>query len=401
MSKNRQISAGPGKAGKSQGKAAEPRQKRLCVMLPRFARYGGVEQFGVRLAEALAGKGYHVDFICSRIETEAPPGVNVLCTGRPRGSQFLKQLWFCLQAEKLRSRGNYDCSISLGKTLRQDILRVGGGPLRTFWRLSSRAYPSLPERWWKGLRRRLSPANRLTLFLEKRQYSGGTRLIAVSHLVRDWIIENYPHFNARDIDLVYNRPDLSRFYAPSATDKHGGRVLFDMPEDVVAIGTASSNFRLKGVGPLIRALALLPPDHHLYIAGGRGHKAYDDLAQRLGVSQRVHFLGTVERMAEFYHALDIFVLPTFYDACSNAVLEALASGIGVLSSKSNGSAFFLKPQQIIDDPANPRELAEKISAQRKASRSVAQFKWPQGLAVGIEGVIDVIEDFLRKKPKKT
>ncbi len=380
-------------------KPAERGPKRICILLPRFSNYGGAEQFGVRLATSLAERGYAVDFICSRREIPAPAGVKVIVTGRPGGPLFLKNLWFCLQAEKLRKQGQYDCVVSLGKSLNQDILRVGGGPLRTFWKLSSASYPKGLSRMWKGLRRRLAPNNRLTLFLEKRQYSGNTRIIAVSHLVRDWIVEDHPNLAAKDIDLVYNKPDLERYHAPLPAERLGARVFFNMPEDAFVIGTASSNFRLKGVETLVRALPMLPENYRLYVAGGRNHGEYDELAKRLGVFDRVCFLGVVDRMAEFYHALDLFALPTFYDACSNAVLEALASGLPVLSSKTNGSAFFLKSQQVLENTDDPQEVAEKILRLGKKSPQ-GQFKWPANLQTGVDGAIAVIEDFLSKKERK-
>ena len=46
---------------------------RIALMLPRFSLYGGVEQYGVALAEGLAQRGHVVDFLCARREAQAPP----------------------------------------------------------------------------------------------------------------------------------------------------------------------------------------------------------------------------------------------------------------------------------------------------------------------------------------
>ena len=78
------------------------REARIAIMLPRFSRYGGVEQFGCRLAEALAARGHTVDFICARQEAEAPAGVNVIAVGRPPGLKVVKMLWFLIRAERIR-----------------------------------------------------------------------------------------------------------------------------------------------------------------------------------------------------------------------------------------------------------------------------------------------------------
>jgi UDP-glucose:(heptosyl)LPS alpha-1,3-glucosyltransferase len=71
-----------------------------------------------------------------------------------------------VRAEEKRRAGDYDLSISLGKNLGQDLIRMGGGPLGVFWEKSARAMPRGLARNAKGLRRRLSPANRIIQWVE-------------------------------------------------------------------------------------------------------------------------------------------------------------------------------------------------------------------------------------------
>lgn len=103
-------------------------RRRIALLLPRLGRYGGVEQFAWHLAEALAQRGHEVDFICARKEGEAPAGVRPVVVGRKGGLKVLKALHYLVQAERMRRRGDYDLTVSFGKTWEQDILRVGGGP---------------------------------------------------------------------------------------------------------------------------------------------------------------------------------------------------------------------------------------------------------------------------------
>jgi UDP-glucose:(heptosyl)LPS alpha-1,3-glucosyltransferase len=67
-------------------------------------------------------------------------------------------------------------------------------------------------------------------------------------------------------------------------------------------------------------------------------------------------------MPALYQAGDIFVLNTFYDACANAVLEALACGLPTISTSSNGSSVFLRPEAVVDDPTDAAHLTERIKA---------------------------------------
>lgn len=377
--------------------------RKIAIMLPRLSRYGGVEQFGYRLAEGLAKRGHAVDFICARQETKAPPGVEVVSVGRPWGMKFIKLAIFLWKAERLRKTGKYDFAISLGKSWNQDVTRMGGGPLRVFWSKSELALPPGMPRLMKRLRRRLSPANWLTLFVEKHQFTAESEVIAVSHLVRDWLLAAHTELDPKKVHVVYNRPDTERFSPPLPEERTQMReALFascshgKMPgPEAVFIGTASTNFELKGVGPLIRAMARLPENTMLFVAGGRDSGTYQRLARKLGIGHRVFFCGKVTDMPAFYKALDIFILPTFYDACSNAVLEALASGCKTITSSSNGASFFLHPDSVLSEPGDVEAMVECLTDCIK--RPVPEsFVWPQNVESGLDCFMDKIEAMLRK-----
>jgi UDP-glucose:(heptosyl)LPS alpha-1,3-glucosyltransferase len=327
-------------------------------MLPKLSRYGGVEGFAWRLANDLAQK-YLVDFICSRQTTKSPEGVRVICIGRPCLGKAVKILWFALGAEWIRRRNKYDLSIGLGNTVCQDILRISGGPTRIFWRYSQKAYANGFPRYWKMLRRRLSPSNHLTLLIERLQIRFTKKLVANSHLVKSWLLEAYPQLKDHDIRIIYNKPDLKAFSPCSSSKKRDIRNRLHLPDKII-IGTAATNFTLKGIGPLIRTLPFLADDHILVIAGGRNPAKYRRLAHKLGVSERVYFLGKVDDMPSFYRASDLFILLSFYDACSNAILEALATNIPVISTSTNGSSSVLPLENIIEPDSEPRSIAETI-----------------------------------------
>ena len=377
-------------------------------MLPRFSRYGGVEQFAYRLAETLAARGHAVDFICARQEIDPPEGVRVLRTGRPYGPRWLKMLVFARGAESLRRKGGYNCVISLGKTFTQDIMRVGGGPLQAFWRLSRQAWaPGFP-RLWKQFTRRLDPANWLTIAIEKKMYTQTPCIVAISDAVRGWVEEVYPHLAAQEgapiaqpgaqthtqtLRTIYNCPDTSRFAPPTAEERRAARRRLVSREDAYIVGTASTNFALKGVGQLIEALSLLPEEAHLCIAGGRKPDRYQAMAEKLGLGDRVHFCGKVSDMQGFYHGLDLFILPTFYDTLGNVVLEALACGLDVICSDRAGAVAFLPENRVLRHPESPRAIADSILAARSGA---APGPLPPSPGTGINEFVALVEETLQK-----
>ena len=358
--------------------------KRVALMLPRLSRYGGAEQFGHRLAAYLAGEcsgEFEVTFVCARQDGPAPEGVRVIRVGRPLPGKLGKTLWFALAAEAVRRRERFDVTVGLGNTICQDILRLSGGPTGLFWDYSIRAWEGGRARLLKSLSRRLSPGKQLARLIERIQARRTRVLVANSHFVRDLTVQAFPFLQGRDIPVIYNQPDLTRFRPGQTADKPALRESFGLPCQGNLIVTAGTNFRLKGIHVLIRALSQLPDSFRLAVAGGRGSSELVAMAKSLGVADRVHFLGRVDDMPALYRAADMFVLDTFYDACANAVLEALACGLPVISTACNGSSAFLHPEAVLPDPADHEELARRIAALTGGGPTAGNdFNPPRGLA---------------------
>lgn len=374
-----------------------------ALFLPRLAASGGVERFGLSLASELCVRGYSVDFFCSRVELgagELPQGVRVVQVWRPPLTRFAKVGWFARACDRYVDANPGTFTIALGKAGRCDVARLSGAPLPVFWRLSAQAWESVLSRGFKSLRRRLSPANALIAAIERQQVRGARHLVANSALVRQWFCEAYPFLAQRHIPLAYNKPDLSRFSRPVGDPLTAGdaaRAVLGLPDRQnapVLLGFAGNNFRLKGLAQLIRAVARMGESTHLCVAGSRRPGLFARLAQRLGCAQRVHFLGRVADMPTFYHALSCFVLPTFCDASSNAVAEALACGTRTVSTVHNGSSTLLDPACVIPDPADPAQILATVRHALSLDPPT-DFVWPaispDNIPSGIIGFTDHIE----------
>jgi len=114
--------------------------------------------------------------------------------------------------------------------------------------------------------------------------------------------------------------------------------------------------------PLLRAVGLLPQasPFRLMVVGHPRFQAYARLADRLGIAHRVLFLGPRRDVHSCYYASDFLVHPTFYDPCSLVVLEALACGLPVITTRLNGASELLHPPRegfVLDDPHNAQQLA--------------------------------------------
>jgi UDP-glucose:(heptosyl)LPS alpha-1,3-glucosyltransferase len=100
----------------------------------------------------------------------------------------------------------------------------------------------------------------------------------------------------------------------------------------------AQDFARKGLAEAIRGLAGVGDERvRLVVVGREATTEYWALARRLGVEGRVSFAGATADPYAFYSAADFFVLPTRHDPCSLVVLEALAMGVPVISTRQNGA----------------------------------------------------------------
>jgi UDP-glucose:(heptosyl)LPS alpha-1,3-glucosyltransferase len=105
----------------------------------------------------------------------------------------------------------------------------------------------------------------------------------------------------------------------------------------------AQDFQRKGLAAAIAAIARVADRRVMLLVGGKPDPArYQQLAQSLGVKDRVVFAGPVTNPAAFYRAADFFILPTRFDPCSLVVLEALAMGLPVVSTVKNGACEIMR-----------------------------------------------------------
>src|SRR5262249_5244968 len=118
----------------------------------------------------------------------------------------------------------------------------------------------------------------------------------------------------------------------------------------------------KGYPVLLEAAAQLP-DADFAVAGeGPERDVLEDLAGRLGIADRVHFLGHRTDVPELLAAADVFALPSLYEGSSLAVLEAMAARRAVVSSAVGGTEELIEDGEsgLLVPPGDAAALAGAI-----------------------------------------
>ena len=216
---------------------------------------------------------------------------------------------------------------------------------------------------WRRVWYTISPYHRCALAIEKRQMasSGHRKIIAISGTGKREFIEEYG-LPEEDVTIIYNGVDVERFHprnrAPYGTKTRESLGIPTTSQVVLFVGTG---FRRKGVGRLLRLWTQQgAPDAYLVIVGNDAKLSY---YRKVWNHSRICFAGPQTRVEEFYAAADLLVLPSVQEAFGNVVLEALASGVPVVTSGDVGGAESLDGelrQGIVVDFDDPEEFKQKI-----------------------------------------
>lgn len=166
--------------------------------------------------------------------------------------------------------------------------------------------------------------------------------------VRDWLIgEGY---NPANIVVIRNGVDLSRFDGPPEDQRI--RQEFGFSPDTPLVTVVSRLTRLKGIENFLEAAAALTPrypDARFLIVGETSPhdrpylKELTDLAERLGVADRVTFTGLRSDVAALLASATVAVMPSLNEALSNVLLESMAAGAPVVATRVGGT-----PEALID-----------------------------------------------------
>jgi UDP-glucose:(heptosyl)LPS alpha-1,3-glucosyltransferase len=182
------------------------------------------------------------------------------------------------------------------------------------------------------------------------------------------------HYNLPDerICIIPNGIRLPAQEETDKTDKLQAQILAKLNIKKAEMGVfflfAAHNFRLKGLANLIKALAVLKskitkrPAYLIVVGRGRVRK-YQRLAERLNAIDRILFFGAAGSIRSLLAAVDAAVLPTYYDPSSRFILEALAAGKPVITTKYNGAIDLFTAERhgkVFDSPDDIDSLAEAM-----------------------------------------
>ena len=338
--------------------------KVALVILHADPARGGAERYTVDLAHGLAGRGHDVRIIAASFAPEVQPPVRVQLDSQS-ATRTLTYLKFLDLLDQHLAQENYDIVHAMLPVRRADIYHPHAG------------IAAEQTQKWNVL---FNPRRLVMARVERRLLTGPNSpiVISLSEYVKTDIRRHFPQLPAERLATLFNAVDLKKFdptaaaagaFSPLSNVRADGR-----PYVWTALMVAQ-DFERKGLEQAIEALAKLQlhaAPHRLVVVGDDFKAKYELLAKERRVD--VHFVGAVPDPRPYYRAADFFILPTRHDPCSLVVLEALAMGVPVISTKKNGATEIMTDGvhgHIIADPndidAIANAIREIISPHRRAA----------------------------------
>jgi len=309
---------------------------RVALVRSRYDPAGGAERFVQNAIAALKAEGVSLTIV-----TRHWPGHDgsALILDPFHVGSYWRDASFARAVCRELSQRRFDLVQSHERLACCDVYRAGDG-VHAEW-LEQRARVQTP---FAARLTQWNPHHRYLLGAERALFTS-PRLRAVicnSEMVRREIASRFST-DAAKLELIRNAVDSSYFHPGLRGDMRSGvREQLAIPRDANVVLHVGSGFERKGVASLLRALALAPSKPWAIVAGRDKHsERYVALARSLGIESRVRFVGTVSDVRPYHAAADSFALATLYDPFPNAAIEAMSSGLAVITTPKCGAAEML------------------------------------------------------------
>ena len=328
---------------------------KIAYIVSNYNKRGGIERCTAELCERLCHDNeIHVYTRNFESKQNLPIKFHKIRVSKlPSILDCFSYFLFMIKATKEAKKGDFDI---IHGGLEPDIITAHS---------CHRAWVEFKKRNGEFLRYLFNPAHHIILFLENRVYKQNKfkKIIAVSTGVKEELIKYY-NIPESKIEVVPNGVDLSRFKKDTQKRKEIREKFGFLNNDFVLL-FVGNEFRRKGLQFIIKALPEIEDKKvKLLVVGGANKKPYEKLAEKLGVFDRVLFVGKQKNTSDYYSATDIFVFPTLYEPFGLVILEAMASSLPVITSKCAGIIENFTDdlkKYLLDNPRDSYELANKLN----------------------------------------
>jgi sugar transferase (PEP-CTERM/EpsH1 system associated) len=201
-------------------------------------------------------------------------------------------------------------------------------------------------------------------------------IVAVSQDIERGVLDgNWADRNR--LHTVLNGVDLTQFHA--RTDRASVRQAVGIPPQARVVGTVARLSPEKDQASLLAAFAkvapAMPEARLVLVGGGPLRAALEAQARELRITERTHFLGERQDVAELLGAMDVFCLPSLTEGTSLTLLEAMATGLPVVATSVGGTPEVVAAgaSGLLVEPGRPDLLADALQQVLHSESLAARF----------------------------
>jgi glycosyltransferase involved in cell wall biosynthesis len=346
----------------------------ITIVGHKLARGDGQGRINYEIARHALAKGHQLTLLATKVDDDlVAAGAKWIPIVSPiRKPELINTMYFARTADKhlRRLAPDMDLLVGNGFTLRHphhvNLCQFVHGA----WIQSPVHVAKLtrgPYAWYQWT---YSKANSRW---EKQAYAASKFVVPPSEKIRQELLSiGVPDEKIR---VIYNGVDLAEFRPGSEDRKSLG-----LPEArPLALFVGDIRTPRKNLDTTLKALTQAP-GVHLAVAGALARSPFPQLAKDLGIADRVTFLDFRRDIGKLMRAVDLFIFPSRYEAGTLVLLEALASGLPVVTARTAGGCEVMGEGagRIIEDPNDVDALAGAIlemardDAARRAASSAAR-----------------------------
>lgn len=330
---------------------------KLCIVTHKVSKGDGQGRVNYEVARAALHRGHEVTVVASQVaeSLQSHSGFQwIPITVDKTPTELLKNLRFAHDSARwLKAHRSQFDSVKVNGAITWAAGDINAAHfIHSTW-LKSPAHTWQQRKDLYGFYQWLYTA--LNARWERRAFAQASKIVAVSSQVSTDL--QTIGISSDHIQVIYNGVDTDEFH-PGSNNRSGLGLPASVPLAIFAGDIRSSR---KNLDSVLKALVKLP-GLHLAVVGNVKGSQYPTLAQALTVNDRVHFLGYRQDISDLMRASDFLVFPSRYETFGLVVLEAMASGIPVITSAATPAAELVTSSSgiVVSDPEDIPTLTKEM-----------------------------------------
>lgn len=336
------------------------------VILHADPARGGAERYTLDVSSGLADRGHDVTLIASSFADGIDRRITRVTLGAAGFTRRRRYLGFLNAVETHLNQTAYDRVHAMLPVRRCDLYHPHAGLAADAVTYGHRQHAARLRQGGSWVANRLNRKRQAFAAVERQLLTGAHPpvVLCLSEYVQRTVQAHYPNLTADRLARLFNAVDIDRFNPErDPATRAGLRQRLGIAADAVVALFVGHDYARKGLHEALQAIGRIEdPRLRLLIVGPPLGAPQRRWVSRLGLADRVIAPGPQRDTYPFYQAADFFVLPTRHDPCSLVVLESLAMGLPVISTRYNGATEIMTPAHgfVLDTPGDIAQLAGAI-----------------------------------------